>query len=84
MRTTLDINDALLIEAKREAARSNQTLTAFVENALRRQLNAKQSDATDIPKLPVFGGGGVQPGVDLTNNAALLDVMEKADGKYGR
>src|SRR5665647_2994998 len=35
--------------------------------------------------LPVFrGGGGVLPGVDLDSNAALLDLMDEADGAYDR
>jgi hypothetical protein len=29
-------------------------------------------------ELPVFGGaGGVLPGVDLSNNASLLEIMER-------
>ena len=28
------------------------------------------------------GGGGVLPGVDLYSNAALLDLMDEADGAY--
>jgi hypothetical protein len=27
-------------------------------------------------KIPTFGGGGPLPGVDLTNNAALLEILE--------
>lgn len=30
---------------------------------------------TDAPPIPVFRGQGVQPGVDLTDNAALEDLM---------
>ncbi len=29
--------------------------------------------------LPTSGSGGLLPGVDLTNSAALLDVMEEVD-----
>jgi hypothetical protein len=28
------------------------------------------------PRLPVFGEGGLLPGVDLDNSAALLDAMD--------
>ena len=34
MRTTLDIDDALLTEAKRRAVAKGSTLTAFVEHTL--------------------------------------------------
>jgi hypothetical protein len=30
-------------------------------------------------KLPVWGRGGVLPGVDLDDSAALLDLMERKD-----
>jgi hypothetical protein len=29
--------------------------------------------------LPVFGEGGTQPGMDLDDSAALLDLMEQDD-----
>lgn len=82
MRTTLDINDALLIAAKQRAARQNQTLTALVEEALRKLLNP--SRAQPAREVPIFRGGHVQPGVDLSSNASMLEAMEKSDGKPGR
>ena len=30
-------------------------------------------------ELPVFGEGGMRPGVDLDDSAALLDIMEQND-----
>jgi hypothetical protein len=33
--------------------------------------------------LPVFGEGGTQPGVDLDDSAALLDLMEQDDPPAG-
>jgi len=38
MKTTLDLPDALLIEAKTAAARRRTTLRALVESALRREI----------------------------------------------
>ena len=38
MKTTLDLDDALLIEAKTVAAKRRTTLKAVVEHALRREL----------------------------------------------
>ena len=78
MRTTVRLDDALLEQAKREAARRHETLTALIEQGLRLILAKKQ----DPPhrrsvKLPVcHAGGGSLPGVDLNDSAALLDVME--------
>ncbi len=74
MRTTVRLDDDLLAEAKAHVAHSGCTLTAFFEDALRRALaEAKQRPP---PKLPTFRGDGLQPGVDLDDSAALLDLTE--------
>lgn len=79
MRTTVRLNEALLEQAKREARKRGETLTSLIELGLRLVLS--QNDANRVrPKveLPVSRHrGGVRPGVDLTNNAALLDLMER-------
>lgn len=75
MRTTIDINDALLLAAKSRAARERKTLKAVVEQALRELLSGPKRDVVAGPPIPVLHGHGVQPGVDLTDNAALEDLM---------
>ena len=78
MRTTVRLDDALLDQARREAQRRGETLTALIEKGLRLEL-AHAKPAPQRPKvaIPVFRGGkGLQPGVDLNNSAALLDIME--------
>ncbi len=75
MRTTIDINDALLVAAKSHAARNKKTLKAVVEQALREFLSGSSRSPSDAPPIPIFRGRGVQPGVDLTDNAALEDLM---------
>ena len=75
MRTTIDINDALLAAAKSHAARNQMTLKALMEQALREFLSGVTRPASDVPPIPVFRGMGVQPGVDLTDNAALEELM---------
>lgn len=37
---------------------------------------AIRKDRSRAERLPTGGTGGVRPGVDLNNSAALLDVME--------
>ena len=71
-------DNGLLEQAKREASRRGETLTALMEQGLRLVL-AQCRPAYRRPRvtLPVCrAGGGVLPGVDLTDSAALLDVME--------
>ena len=79
MRTTINLDDALLAEAKQVAARTGRSLTAVVEDALRESLRRRQDTARRPLELPVFGEGGVQPGVDLDDGVALLDLMEQDD-----
>jgi AcrR family transcriptional regulator len=78
MRTTVRLDDALLDQARREAARHNQTLTALIEQGLRLVLAQSRPSREKRRRvvLPVSGQGGLQPGVDLSDSAALLDVME--------
>lgn len=80
MRTTIRLDDQLLSEAKQLAARTNRTLTAVIEDALRQALSAPRESGRRSPvKLPTFRGDGVRPGVDLDDGAALLDIMEAGD-----
>ncbi len=78
MRTTVRLDDSLLDQAKREAARRRETLTALIEQGLR--LVLAQSRLTPKRKrviLPVCrAGGGLLPGVDLNDSSALLDILE--------
>jgi hypothetical protein len=77
MRTTVRLDDALLAQAKREAARRKQTLTALIEQGLRLVL-ARPHPARRRQRivLPVSSAaGGTLPGVDLQDSAALLEIM---------
>ncbi|MGH3811442.1 MAG: ribbon-helix-helix protein, CopG family [Pseudonocardiaceae bacterium] len=78
MRTTLRVDDELLRRAKSHAARQGRSLTSVFEEALRRLLaeSERHEERTRV-ELPVsVASGGVLPGVDLDDSAALLDVME--------
>ena len=61
MRTTIDINDALLQAAKTHAARERKTLKAVVEQALRELLSGPKRGVVDGPPIPVFHGQGCSP-----------------------
>lgn len=79
MRTTINLDDALLAEAKQVAARTGRSLTAVVEDALRQSLRRRHPATRRSIDLPVFGEGGMRPGVDLDDSAGLLDVLEQDD-----
>ena len=80
MRTTVKIDDQLLADAKAQAARSGRTLNEVVEDALRESLGRRDRAGREAPiELPTFSGGQLQPGVDLDDTSALVDLMEGAD-----
>lgn len=71
------LDDQLLTDAKEHAARTGRTLTALLEDALRALLALEnRSERRRSRKLPAYGEGGLQPGVDLDNSADLEDLME--------
>ncbi len=89
MRTTINLPDTLLTQAKRAALDRGTTLTEFIADAIRLALARKKARAkSEVPPLPVFtpppGEEGFQPGVDLDNSAALQDLMDQADGLIRR
>jgi hypothetical protein len=77
MRTTVRLDDQLLTEAKEQAARTGRTLTALLEDALRALLALENRPKPPRSRrLPTYGEGGLQPGVDLDNSADLQDLMD--------
>jgi hypothetical protein len=80
MRTTLRLDERLLVETKKVAMETGRTMTAVIEDALRQML-AQQKQLAERPPvyLTTVDGEGLQPGVDLDDSAALLDLMEAAD-----
>ena len=74
MRTTLDLDDHLLISAKHRAVEESVSLACVIENALRESL-AKPRAKRETIRLITASGPGVKPGVDLDNGRSLLDIM---------
>lgn len=67
----------MLTEAKAVALRCNRTLTAVIVQALRQFLAQQLKVGEREPvRLKTVGGRGLQPGVNLDNSAALLDLMD--------
>jgi len=78
MRTTVSIQDALLRRAKEESLARNCSLSEVIEEALRLALEVRPKDGgvSRIRPLKTFRGSGLQPGVDLSSSASLLEIME--------
>lgn len=78
MKTTLDLNDQLLADAKALAAQQRTSLTRVIEEGLQLRLRAMVTAAKQRRvRLPVFKGrGGLATGVDPLSNKALLEAMD--------
>jgi len=73
MKTTLNVDDTVMAQLKREAARQGKTMSELVETALRNLFRA-QKNITELPPLPVFHSGGTL--VDIADRDALYQAME--------
>ncbi|MCY7314852.1 MAG: type II toxin-antitoxin system VapB family antitoxin [Rubrivivax sp.] len=63
MKTTIEISDAVLAEARQLAAQHGTTVRALVERGLRRELAERKSRAAPFElRAASFKGKGLQPG----------------------
>ena len=78
MRTTVSIDDAILEDAKSRAAAEGRTLGDLITEALRERLSRRPRRGRARYEAVTSGAGGPRPGVDITNNAAVRDLMDGA------
>jgi hypothetical protein len=77
MKTTLDLNDALLTKAKAVAAEQHTSLTRLIEEGLQLRLRAQRAPSRPV-RLPVYRGkGGLVPGLDALSNKDLLEAADR-------
>jgi hypothetical protein len=72
MKTTLRIDDAVMAQLRREAARQQRTMSELVEAALRLSFRGPKQVAV-LPDLPTFRSGGAL--VDVADRDALYRAM---------
>jgi hypothetical protein len=77
VRTTVDLPEDLLAEAKERGAREGRSLSDVVSDAVRSSFARSAAAERQPVELPTFDGGGLQPGVDLDDSAGLLELMER-------
>lgn len=82
MRTTIDLDDDLLIQAKEIAARSRRSVSDVVSDAVREAF-LRHRQARKRVQLPTFGGapgsGWLRPGWDLDHMADFMEKLEAAE-----
>ena len=77
MKTTLEIADPLLREARKIATRDNTTLRALVEQGLRQVVAEKKKDKPFRLRDASFKGDGLQPDVANLNWQEILDLANE-------
>ncbi|MGB8364117.1 MAG: hypothetical protein ACLQUZ_13510 [Rhizomicrobium sp.] len=80
-RTTVRLPEGLVRRAKRKAMAEGRTLTALIEDGLRRVLNEREPAGKTKRVLPPVSSatGGVLPGIDLNDTAALQEMDDLDD-----
>jgi hypothetical protein len=73
VKTTLKIDDSVMIRLKKEAVRRGCTMSELMESALRLLLQTEKA-TQKLPPLPTFKSGG--PLVDIADRDALYQAME--------
>ena len=85
MKTTLDLNDALLANAKSLAARQRSSLTRLIEEGLELRLRAGAASngakSKRVPSVPVYavtgkGKSGLVAGLNPLSNKAMLEAVD--------
>ena len=74
MRTTVNIDEHLLAEAKVRAARSHQSLGDVIDEALRFRFSATDRQVSTV-RLPTFGGPGERMLVDIEDRDAVAEAL---------
>jgi Family of unknown function (DUF6364) len=77
MKTTLDINDQLLADAKVLAAQQRTSLTRLIEEGLKLRLRTRTLPPRRKVRLPAFQGqGGLVAGLNPLSNKAMLEAVD--------
>ncbi len=77
MKTTLDLPDELLIEAKKRAAELRRPLRALVEDGLRMVLRKPERATRKKDVRLITVKGGLPRELDLSNREAMYEWFEK-------
>lgn len=77
MRTTIDLPEALLDNAKRCARERGITLSVFLQDALRYQLTRSDAPSHTAFRLPTVRGRSISPDVELDRTSSLIVVDDE-------
>ncbi len=78
MKTTIDLPDELLIEAKKRAAESRTTLREIFERGLRRELTDRSRSGRRVRRIRwVTARGGLPRGLDIEDRAWMHEWIRR-------
>ena len=77
MKTTIDLPDELLIEAKQRAAAERRPLRALFEEGLRLALRKPDRQLRKRQVKLVTVKGGLAPDLDLSNREAMYEWIDR-------
>ncbi|MCM3877184.1 MAG: hypothetical protein NEA02_12290, partial [Thermoanaerobaculia bacterium] len=80
MKTTVEISDPLMREARAAAVREGRTLRSLLEEGLREVLAGRRRKGRFRLRDGSFKGKGVQPGVDLSNWDQIRSLIYEGRG----
>ncbi|MBK9316957.1 MAG: DUF2191 domain-containing protein [Acidobacteria bacterium] len=80
MKTTVNISDSLLEEARKVAARDKTTVRDLIERGLRRILADRKRAREFRLRKATFKGEGLQPGVADANWERIRDLIYEGHG----
>lgn len=80
MKTTIDIADGLLKEAKKVASRQGTTVKALVEEGLRRVLSERRRAPVFKLRKATFKGEGLQAGVKEATWESIRELAYEGRG----
>jgi hypothetical protein len=78
MKTTVELPDELLLEAKRRALETRTTLREILERALRKELRPSGGrPARRARRIPwVTSAGGLPPGLDISDRGKMWEWIQ--------
>ena len=77
MKTTLELPDELLIEAKKQAAEQRRPLKSLVEEGLRLVLKKQRPQSRNKQVRIITVKGGLPKDLDLSSRDAMYEWLEK-------
>lgn len=80
MKTTVEISDGLLREAKRVALRERTTVRALIEQGLRLVVRGRSSAGRFVLRKASFKGDGLAPGRSLQDWDTIRDLAYSERG----